>query len=68
MVLCICAAVLMQARMSSLEKLRRDVDKQRRTAEKKFKRHESRVSACCGPYAFLSLIKHWQCSRYVTFC
>lgn len=34
----------MQERMSSLEKLRRDVDKQRRTAEKKFKRHESRVS------------------------
>lgn len=29
--------------MKSLEALRRDVDKERRKAEKKFKRHESKV-------------------------
>lgn len=32
-----------QERMQSLERLRRDVDKQRRGAEKRFKRSEKRV-------------------------
>lgn len=36
--------------MSSLERLRRDVDKQRRTAESKFKKHESKVGGFCTLY------------------
>lgn len=47
-----------QERMTSLERLRRDVDKQRRTSEKKFKRHEAKVGAG----------RRWRAQALAYFC